>query len=346
LKKSLKLIISIFLLFMVVAILSGAYLVFNYNQAPLAWADEYTLLVEPGMSISAIAHSLEKDGVISSYYVFRLRHEISGGQNTIPTGTYTLSPGMTIMEIYEKLVAGKQDMISLTIPEGWTISLIAQKLDDYGICTKSDFLTVTSDKELISELGLTSDSLEGYLFPDTYRFVYGESAENIARAMVANFFNQLNRIYPDWKDLTDTQLKDKIVMASIVEKEYRLAEEAPLIASVFYNRIDSPDFPLLQSCATVVYVITEIQGKSHPERLLYRDLEFASPYNTYYSGGLPPGAISNPGYTALNAAFHPAQTDYVFFVVKDSLQGSHNFSSNYSDFLDNKDSYLENFRSK
>lgn len=345
-KKRVKAFFAILMVLFISTFTGGLYLFHNYNEAPVDWVEEYSFIIKPGMSVSSIGHQLEADGIITSYYVFRIRHEMSGGSNTVPTGTYTLQPGMSSSEIYQKLVAGKQDMISLTLPEGWTRSKVAQRLESYGICSEADFMEVTSDLDFIRRLGLSSETLEGYLYPDTYRFVYGESAENVARAMVENFKKELGEIYPDWKDLTEDQLREKIVMASIVEKEYRLEEEAPLIASVFYNRLDSPEFPLLQSCATVVYVITEKMGKSHPERLLYRDLEIEDPYNTYYSEGLPPGAISNPGYVALNAAFHPAQTDYVFFVVKDGRIGSHNFSSNYSDFLNNKDNYLESFRSK
>ncbi|MDC7221446.1 MAG: endolytic transglycosylase MltG [Spirochaetales bacterium] len=345
-KKKLKIILIALFVVIAAGASAGLFLFKSYNQAPEEWVEEYSLLVEPGMTISSIGHLLERDGIISSYYVFRFIHEIKGGKNIIPTGAYTLSPGMESSEVYEKLVAGEQDMISLTLPEGWTVSKIAKRLEAYGVCNEKDFLAVASDRDFIDSLGLSAETLEGYLFPDTYRFVYDESAENVARAMVENFLGQLSRLYPDWKDLTDEQLRNKITMASIIEKEYRLEEEAPLIASVFYNRLDSPNFPFLQSCATVVYVITDKLGKAHPDRLLYRDLEIESPYNTYNTEGLPPGAICSPGLTALDASFYPAQTNYVFFVVKDSRIGSHNFSSDYGDFLENKDNYLESFRSK
>ena len=344
--KSIKIFVSIFVLLLACLIAAGGFYFYRYNQPPSDWNEDFTILIEPGMSVSSIGRDLEESDVLSSYYVFRIYHEVLGRGNTIPTGSYTLNPDMTGIDVYKKLVSGEQDLITLTIPEGWTASMVAARFQESGVCSASDFLRVVRDGDFIESVGFNAPSLEGYLFPDTYRFVYGESAENVVRAMVGNLIVQLDRIYPDWRDLTEEQLKNKITMASIVEKEYRLPEEAPLIASVFYNRLDSPEFPKLQSCATVVYVITEVQGKPHPDRLLYRDLEIADPYNTYYAEGLPPGAIASPGYTALDAAFHPAQTNYVFFVVKDSNAGSHNFSSSYGDFLDNKDSYLESFRSK
>ena len=344
--KIIKLLLILFVLALVLVLAVGGYYLYIYNKPSPDWENEVNLFVEPGMTVSSIGRNLEEQGALQSYYVFRLIHELKGAKGTIPTGSYTLSPGMTSWEIYAKLVAGKQDMISVTIPEGWTRSKIAARLEENRVCPADDFLLITADSDFISSFGLISDTLEGYLFPDTYRFVFGESAENIARAMVENFFLEIRKIYPDWQDLTKEQLRDKITMASIVEKEYRIAEEAPLIASVFYNRLARNDFPHLQSCATVVYVITENQGKPHPDRLFYRDLNIADPYNTYYADGLPPGAIASPGHDALDASFHPAQTDYIFFVVKDSARGSHNFSSNYGDFLNDKDNYLESFRSK
>jgi UPF0755 protein len=344
--KIFKLIAVLFIIALVLALAGGGYCFYKYNQPSPEWEHEVNFFVEPGMTVSSIGRDLEERGALQSYYVFRLIHELKGAKGTIPTGSYTLSPGMTTRAIYEKLVAGEQDMISVTIPEGWTRSKIAARLEENRVCGTGDFLRVTSDRDFISSYGLMADTLEGYLYPDTYRFVFGESAENIAGAMVENFFNEIKKIYPDWEDLTGEQFRDKITMASIVEKEYRIPEEAPLIASVFYNRLARADFPHLQSCATVVYVITENQGRPHPDRLFYRDLNISDPYNTYYADGLPPGAIASPGHDALEASFHPAQTDYIFFVVKDSVRGSHNFSSNYGDFLSDKDNYLESFRSK
>lgn len=338
--------LSIPLILLVGLILGGGYYYSQLNEAPVDWVEDDHLLIEKGMTVSSIGRYLEKLGVIKSYVLFRLIHEVTGRRNVIPTGSYTLEAGMTTIDIYRKLVSGRQDMLRITFPEGATITSMANELESYGVCKSSDFLEATADKGLLSEYSIPNASFEGYLFPDTYQFVYDESAENVIRAMADNFFRKIDEIYINWDELTARQFNNKITMASIVEKEYRLPEEAPLIASVFYNRLESPDFPFLQSCATVVYVITEIQGKEHPDRLYYRDLEIDNPYNTYSHSGLPPAPICNPGLTSLKASFFPAQTDYIFFVVKDSRLGSHNFSSNYADFINHKDSYLENFRSK
>jgi UPF0755 protein len=338
-----KLLLFFLLLFILVA--AAVVLIYQFNLPPDGWDKEEKILIEEGMTVSSIGRDLESLGLIRSYYLFRIYHEIFGRSHVIPTGSYTLSPGTTTIDLYNKLVSGKQDMISITIPEGWPSRSIAERLDEYGICDEEEFLVSLTDSDLLSEYEWISESFEGFLFPDTYQFVYNESPSNVVRGMVDNFFINLGRIYSDWKDLTPSQISQKVIMASIVEKEYRLPEEAPLIASVFYNRLESDEFPFLQSCATVVYVITEIQKKPHPDRLFYRDLDIENSYNTYWAEGLPPGPIANPGYTAINAAFNPADTDYYFFVVKDSRVGSHNFSNNYNDFLSNKD-YFNSFRSK
>lgn len=344
--KSIKILLTLFLLLFIISLGVGLYFYITLNEAPENFNEDYTYLVSKGMTVSSIGYDLIERGSIQSYKLFRIYHQVTGPNNTIPTGNYTIYGGMKTSEIYKKLVSGKQDMISLTIPEGLTASQIGARYERAGICSKLDFLKVVKDQTLLDSYGFIAPSLEGYLFPDTYRFVIDQSPEKVVTTMVDSFIDNLDRIYPDWRDLTPEQIRDKVVMASIVEKEYRLAEEAPLISSVFYNRLDHPDFPLLQSCATVVYVITEINNRAHPERLYYKDLAIESPFNTYSSPGLPPGAISNPGYTALNASFHPAETNYIFFVVKDARVGSHNFSASYSDFLDDKDSYLDSYRSK
>ena len=139
--------------------------------------------------------------------------------------------------------------------------------------------------------------------------------------------------------MTSGEIDDVVRLASVVEREYRVPEEAPLIASVFYNRLEQGI--KLQSCATVAYIITEIHGKPHPDRLFFSHLEIPSEFNTYLYEGLPPLPISNPGATALEAAFHPADTDYLFFVVKDPDAGTHNFSRSYNEHLNAKDLYLK-----
>jgi UPF0755 protein len=146
---------------------------------------------------------------------------------------------------------------------------------------------------------------------------------------VTRFFEVVQSIKPGYRSMSWDQLYDTVILASIVEREYRSAGEAPKIASVFYNRLE--ERMRLESCATVVYVMTEELGMDHPNRLFHRDLHRASPYNTYRNFGLPPGPISNPGRVSLAAAFHPADTDYRFFVLRGAGAREHHFSHTLSE---------------
>jgi UPF0755 protein len=166
--------------------------------------------------------------------------------------------------------------------------------------------------------------MEGYLYPDTYLFPKAYPAGQVVRVMADTFFEKLTAIDARALDLSRDELKRIIIIASIVEREYRVSEEAPLMAGVFYNRLRTG--MALQSCATVEYVITEIQGRPHPTVLYNRDIEIRDPYNTYIRPGLPPGPISAPGETALKAAFYPEPSNYLYFRLVDPGAGRHYFS--------------------
>jgi UPF0755 protein len=161
----------------------------------------------------------------------------------------------------------------------------------------------------------------------------------MAELMARTFFENLDRIEPQWKGMDRHAVYDTIIMASIVEREYRADDEAPLIASVFYNRLKRNIG--LESCATLEYIITEIQQKAHPEYITLEDEKINSRYNTYKWAGLPPGPISNPGRIALEAAFHPAQTGYLYFVLRDQQAGRHFFSRDLSEHNQAKYLYLK-----
>jgi UPF0755 protein len=151
-------------------------------------------------------------------------------------------------------------------------------------------------------------------------------ADEVLEIFVKNFFEKIRGI-KNLNGKTGGELHEKVILASVVEREYRARDEAPLIASVFSNRLEHGIG--LYSCATIEYIITEIQGKPHPEKITYDDLKIDSPYNTYKWAGLPYGPISNPGAVALDAASNPAKTGYYYFVLTDSAEGRHTFSENF-----------------
>jgi UPF0755 protein len=164
--------------------------------------------------------------------------------------------------------------------------------------------------------------MEGFLYPETYFFPIDYPAPLVVKTMADTFFKRIAGM--NEADLSPEELYEKVTLASIVEREYRVDEEAAVMAGVFYNRLKIN--MALESCATVEYVITEIQQKPHPEVLLFVDLEIDSPYNTYRNAGLPPGPISAPGEVALNAVFHPVERDYFYFRLVDGNAGRHHFS--------------------
>lgn len=285
--------------------------------------------IEKGAAFSTVALKLEEQGLIRSRLFLRLYSRIKGTENALKSGLYRLSPGQTTADIHDTLVAGVQILYKVTIPEGWTMQQIAERLDEKGITPAQDFMAAASSFAVLPSSDLEDIKAEGFLYPDTYQFPLDYPAEKVVQHMVDTFFHELESIEPDYTAMTGRMLFETVTLASIVEREYRRKEEAALIAGVFYNRLE--EGMALGSCATVVYVKTDILGENHPEKLTYDDLEIDSLYNTYQYRGLPPGPISNPGQTALKAAFHPEESDYLYFLVKDPAEGRHYFSRSYDE---------------
>lgn len=308
------------------------------NQAPAAVAASRTFTVPSGESLAGVAQRLHGAGFIRSPALLRLLAMVRGAETAIRAGHYRVPAGATSEQILELLLAGSNDLVRVTIPEGWTSSRIAAHLEERAITGAAEFRGAVNSPELMPSYGIEAPTAEGYLFPDTYYFPRGYGAEAVVRHMVDTFFGRLEEIHPGARP-DAAELHDTVILASIVEREYRVPSEAPLIASVFNNRLRSN--LRLESCATIVYIITEIQGHEHPERIYEADLHIESAFNTYRSRGLPPGPIANPGLTALQAALYPAETEYRFFVVKDPATGAHHFSSVLSEHAEARFVYLK-----
>jgi UPF0755 protein len=306
-------------------------------------ADGITFEVQPGWSGYRIAMSLQEQGIIRSAFSFRLLGRIL--PMSLKAGSYHIPAQYNTYQIFQLLASGKTQLFSITIPEGLTLSQVAQLFVDQGFITDAQqLIQAATDRTLLDSLHIQSDSAQGFLFPDTYMMAKPYAADQIISAMVNNFFVHLARIDPNYTQLSWDELYNKIKLASVVEKEYRVAAEAPKIASVFYNRLEQNI--KLESCATVIYVITEELGKPHPNRIFFKDLEVVSPYNLYLNNGLPPHPISNAGQIALDAVWHPANTDSLYFVVADSAAGTHYFSNNIDDHNNAREQYINTFTSK
>jgi UPF0755 protein len=295
--------------------------------------------IEKGESLSRISRDLQDEGFIRFAPLLETVGRLKGTQSDFKAGYYRIPRQASTLAIHDLLVAGAQSLGKVTIPEGWTSSKIARHLEAEGVCLAADFMAATRAPELLAEYGVTGTSLEGYLFPDTYFVPRPFPAATFVQLMVRTFYENVARIEPGWHTMERKKFEDSLVVASIVEREYRVDEEAPLIASVFYNRIQRNMG--LESCATLEYIITEIQQKAHPEYITIEDEKLDSPYNTYKWAGLPPGPISNPGRTALEAAFQPARTSYLYFVLRDTQSGRHYFSRNLNEHNQAKYLYLK-----
>jgi UPF0755 protein len=302
----------------------------------LVWDSFYTFLtpppvktplvrivrILPGMSLHVIAHRLSQEGIIQDPHKFMVLTWWKRMGRKIQWGDFELYAGMPPALLLDYLTTGRNMVKRVTIPEGFTLQQIGQRLEEEKLVEEKFFLSLARDPQWLEQLGIEGPSLEGYLFPDTYIFHRGMSSKDIQKKLVERFkqvFNGLPSNSPQRKRLT---LNEIVTLASIVEKESGLHSERPLIASVFYNRLEK-GMPL-QSDPTVIYGIKDFDGD-----LTKKDLLKSTSYNTYRKTGLPPGPIANPGKDSLEAVLAPAQSDYLYFVSKND--GSHYFSKNLTD---------------
>lgn len=271
-------------------------------------------MLRPGYSTHRIAAELKSAGVIRSSLAFVLWHRVHP-KESLKAGEYLFEKPERALEVHDRLVRGDIYVHTVVIPEGYTIFDIAQAMQDAGLGSRQRFLELAhSEVGLISDLSPDAKSLEGFLFPNTYEFTRTQSMKEMLGAMVKQF-----RLVAEQIGLT-TDVPRTVTMASIIEKETAVTEERPQIASVYYNRLGRNI--ALQADPSVIYA--ELLEGSYGGALHHSDMSFHSAYNTYAHPGLPPGPIGNPGRSSLEAAMHPAKTDYFYFVSDGN--GHHRFS--------------------
>lgn len=282
-------------------------------------------------STGQIAAILQQEGIIKSSLFFRLYAQYKGYDQKLQAGCYLLSPEMSLDEILTTLQQGVifKEGLRFTIPEGFTVEQIADKLENEGLVDKETFLRLCREYPRESSFDFlqvvpaqVQYPLEGYLFPDTYEIRQDVTPEEIVDLMLRRFDEVFEETFRQRAEELGFSLHEIVTIASLVEKEARVANERPLISAVFHNRLKLESMPYLQSCATVQYALGEAKAV-----LTYQDLEVDSPYNTYLYPNLPPGPIASPGREALIAALYPAEVDYLYFVYKEDGSGEHYFSS-------------------
>ena len=297
-----------------------------YGLQPSTISDTIIQLDIPmGSSVKEVGVLLEKEGLITNSNSFVWYVYLTGKQRQVKAGRYHLQPGTAFTRLMAELQKGRSVYHRVTIPEGLTQKEISELLVRRGLVDEKRFWELLHDREfLLSYLPeFNPRSAEGFLFPDTYDFADGASEEEILAVFFRRFLQVWSAIARG-KTVRNLSLVDLVTLASIIEREAKKAEERPVIAAVFLNRLRM-GYPL-QSCATVMYALGERRS-----RLLYDDLKIESPYNTYLYRGLPPGPISNPGRASLTAALYPVETDFLYFVARPD--GTHIFSRTYREHL-------------
>jgi len=328
-----KWVLSIISVVLIIAIVSGVYVNSQFQPVDAKEKESITVNIPQGSTPTKIASILRQKQLIKSEWGFKLYLKYKDESGKLQAGNYQLSKSMSLSEITKHMVSGKVvfNVVRFTIPEGYNIPQIADKLSKEGLINKEKFLALAKkgnfNYDFVREIPKNSNityPIEGYLFPDTYEIEKGATEEVVINKMLSQFKKEWN---PEWtKALQDKNITihQAVTLASIVEREVAVDVERPIVAGVFYNRLNNQW--KLQSCATVQFVL----GKQK-DRLTFADLAIKNPYNTYVNQGLPPGPIGNPGMKSLKAAVYPEKNDYFFFVTKKDGSGEHYFSKTFAE---------------
>jgi UPF0755 protein len=304
-------------------------------------ADARLVVVEPGSSVAAIGHRLVEAGVVRDLRTFRWAVWRQGATRRLQAGEYQFDRPLSADAVVEKLARGEVHLWPITFPEGLTINAMAGLYAEAGFGTADAFKAAAGDAGLVRDLDPQAADLEGYLFPDTYALPRGATAERVVRLMVARFREAFPPALRQAAAAEGLTVRQAVTLASLVEKETARPDERPLVAAVYRNRLRR--HMLLQCDPTIIYALE--RAGTYDGNIHRRDLSLDSPYNTYRYPGLPPGPIASPGRPALEAAVHPADVGYLYFVSRND--GSHVFASTLREHNANVRKYqIRYFREK
>ena len=291
--------------------------------------------VRRGQTTQTIVRQLQRAGVVRDEWIPLVYMKLLRRNDSLKAGVYEFDRAMAPVDVLDKIVRGDVVLKSITVREGLDRFAIAKLFVAEGLGSDEEWKKATSETESIRDIAPEADSLEGYLFPDTYKFDPGTPATTIVKAMVANFRR-------NWGDelstiTTGLDVHETVTLASIVETEAKLPQERPMVASVYLNRLRR--HMLLGADPTVIYAL-KLAGR-WDGNIRKTDLQLDSPYNTYRKPGLPPGPIANPGLASLRAAAAPATTPYLYFVARND--GSHVFATNNAEHNRNVEKYQRQY---
>lgn len=319
-----KLLLRLFLLLFVLGAITLGAAWYVLGQPYKGFSEPVFLDIPRGMSTRQIASTLAGRGVIASEWHFYAARLLRPGRH-VQAGEYQFAKAASPWQVYDRLARGDIFYLEVTFPEGSNIFDMAEAVQQTGIIKREEFLKVARDPALIRDIAPGAPSLEGYLFPATYRMTRRTTARQLCRDMTSRF----RRAWADVGGQTSSKgtTNDLVTLASLVEKETAVPSERPLVASVYWNRLKQG--VKLDCDPTVIYAALL---ENRYRGTIYRsDLDNDHPYNTYRRAGLPPGPIANPGLASLKATLAPAQTSYLYFVAKPDGSGGHNFSNSLSD---------------
>ncbi|MCH5185932.1 MAG: endolytic transglycosylase MltG [Oscillospiraceae bacterium] len=310
-------------------ILGAGYAKVRADYKRISLDESVTFKIESGTGARKIADMLKENGIIKYPRAFLYYAKKEGYVNRFKAGSITINPGLSYTEIFDILIQDNRNLTKVTIPEGFEVRMIADRLEEAGVIDREKFMSLLKDASRYDYKFLRGrkdrdDSLEGYLFPDTYYIYPEDTEEDIIRMMLDEFDSRFPPEYYEKAEKLNMSVDDIVTLASIIERETDVPEERKKVAGVFYNRLKKN--MKLQSCATVQYIL-----KERKPNLSVEDTKINSPYNTYVNSGLPAGPIACPGTECMEAALNPENTDALYFVQ--GPDGKHIFSKTYEDHL-------------
>jgi UPF0755 protein len=300
---------------LLVALLAVGFVAFRLTRPYRSFSGDLVLDFPRGTSAQAIARTLAQNGVVPGRWYFLLARALERGR-TLQAGEYRFNRAASPLEVFGRIARGDVFYYELVVPEGWTMFDIGAAVEQLGLFPAVSFVAAARDPSLIRDLDPRAPTLEGYLFPNTYRLNHKTTPELLCRMMTARF-------RAVWQSLqTSSRTHDTVTLASLVEKEGKLPQERPLIAAVFENRLR---IGMKLDCdPTTIYAA--ILDQRYRGTIYRSDLDSDNPYNTYRHAGLPPGPIANPGLASLRAVLQPAASEDLYFVLRPDGAGAHEFS--------------------